>query len=224
MKTEGGVVPDARGAQDAGQTRSSVRRESYAGLILSHPLKLLWAIYDTLALLAISLLHRLLLPGACHATSFRVQILRCFLGGFLARFWDLMFKAPPEMPCLTRGSHKRYAEIILGGRVPAVVVPPSPVRRGGGEAKVGGEGAMLPVGNDERDTVFLLYAHGGGFLFGEPLMHLGTYERWVRKAAAMKWRLVVVAVEYSEWAKWEPWTGFASLTEHCLTCATAFCT
>ncbi|OCK77445.1 alpha/beta-hydrolase, partial [Lepidopterella palustris CBS 459.81] len=42
----------------------------------------------------------------------------------------------------------------------------------------------------------LLYAHGGGYLFGEPLMYLESYKRWVREAEANGIRLIIVSVDY----------------------------
>ncbi|RDW76946.1 hypothetical protein BP6252_04999 [Coleophoma cylindrospora] len=42
----------------------------------------------------------------------------------------------------------------------------------------------------------MLYAHGGGYMFGEPLQWIASYERWIAKASSRGFDLVVVAVKY----------------------------
>lgn len=177
------------------------QRPSRLYLIICNPLRLLLAIYHSLALLLPTLLYRLLLPTACSPTSFKVEVLRCWLAGFLVHFWDLIFKAPVEWPRLL-GGRQRYETVMLGpSKVPTVIVPPSssslmPRSEPHERPLPGG----LPRASAEDDkgkkTAVLLWAHGGGYLFGEPLQYLATYERWVMKAKVRG--LIVFAVDYSE--------------------------
>lgn len=116
-------------------------------------------------------------------------------------FWDLIFKAPVEWPRLL-GGRQRYETVMLGpSKVPTVIVPPSssslmPRSEPHERPLPGG----LPRASAEDDkgkkTAVLLWAHGGGYLFGEPLQYLATYERWVMKAKVRG--LIVFAVDYSE--------------------------
>lgn len=155
------------------------QRPSHLRLILTQPWKLVRSIYHTSALGVSVLLDRMLLPFACRAVDFRTQLYRCYLGGFLANFWDLLFKAPLNL------SRSRYADQILGG-VPCVIVPRD-------------AGAALHKDHQDirEQSLILLYAHGGGYAFGEPLMYIETYERWVRRAEEQGLKLVVVSVDYS---------------------------
>jgi hypothetical protein len=164
------------------------RRPSHLALIMRHPLKLLLSIYHASALLSLVLLHRLLLPFSCRATAFGTEVRRCLLGGLLANFWDLLFKQAPGVQW-----DKHYTEVCLR-RVPAVVVPPNAISAQD-QAESGTNVGVLP--SRARQSVVLLYAHGGGYLFGEPLMYLSTYKRWTRKCKALGFDLIVVSVDYS---------------------------
>ena len=155
-----------------------VSRPSHLALIAAHPSKLIWSIYQTTAYLVILFLHRLLLPFACRATDFRTEITRCFLGSFLANFWDLLFKAPIGL------REDQYRNFNVGG-VPAVLVPPT--------APFMDAGMMNP-----KPDLLILYAHGGGYLFGEPLMYMSTYERWIHIASTRGIDLAIVSVDYSK--------------------------
>lgn len=187
-------TPSAPKQDSSPPNGSLIQRPSYLQLVLQHPLRLLLAIYHTLALLLPTLLHRLLLPTACSPTSFKVEILRCYLAGFLVNFWDVVFKAPVEWP-RWMGGRQRYSLLRLGpGGVPTVVVPPAnPLLLSRTELK-----EQQRANPDSKGTVVLLWAHGGGYLFGEPLQYLATYERWVSKAKTQGWSLVIFSVDYSE--------------------------
>jgi acetyl esterase/lipase len=89
---------------------------------------------------------------------------------------ELIFNAPPSLDI------EDFQSVELN-KVPAIVVPP--------ETKL----ENLATDNAHR-AVVLLYAHGGGYLFGEPLMYLDSYKRWVREAEANGIRLIVVSVDY----------------------------
>ena len=149
---------------------------SHLHLIVAHPINFCLSIYETLALLVLLLANRLLLPFACRPLSLRTEIARCFLGGFLKHFWDLLFKAPPGL------QETEYRNCIIRS-VPTVVVP---------------RHAQLDAGNldRQRQSLVLLYAHGGGYLFGEPLMYISTYKRWIEIADSHGIDLSVVAVQY----------------------------
>jgi len=49
---------------------------------------------------------------------------------------------------------------------------------------------------DGRKKLVLLYSHGGGYLFGEPLMYMSTYKRWIKAAARENIELTIVSVDY----------------------------
>jgi len=181
------------------------QRPSYLLLILLHPLRLILAVYHTVALLLPTLIYRLLLPTACSPTSFKVEILRCWLAGFLVHFWDLVFKAPLEWPSYL-GGRRRHALLMMGPNgIPTVVVPPNglslipaPARQGRGFTADVQDGSARSFIGQSTDTLVLLWAHGGGYMFGEPLQYLSTYERWVDKAKTKRWNLVIFSVDYSE--------------------------
>lgn len=145
-------------------------------LVLRHPLKFLrWSLLFSRCLV-LALVDRLLFPFACRPISFYTEITRCYLGASLVCFLELIFSAPP-------GLDRRSFQSADLNEVPAIVVPPH---------------TKLEVAfstNDPRNVV-LLYAHGGGYLFGEPLMYLDTYKRWVKKAEASGVHLTVVSVDY----------------------------
>jgi hypothetical protein len=149
---------------------------SHLDLVAAHPIKFCLAIYETLALLVLLLFNRILLPFACRPISLRTEIARCFLGGFLKHFWDILFKAPPGL------QETEYRNVIIGS-VPTVIVPPH---------------ARLDVESLDRHrpSLVLLYAHGGGYLFGEPLMYMSTYKRWIELADSHGMDLSVIAVHY----------------------------
>lgn len=145
-------------------------------LIIRHPFKFLRSVYETCVRLLLILLQRILLPNECRAVAFRTEIARCFLGSFLANFWELVYKAPYGM------RHDQYSLLDLGG-VHTIIVPPD-------------AGPRLQT---KGASLVLLYAHGGGFMFGESLMWLSSYERWVKVAKAQNLDLIVVAVEYRKY-------------------------
>jgi hypothetical protein len=162
------------------------RRPSHVALIIRHPIKLFRSVYHASALLGVVLLHRLLFPFACRATGFGTEVRRCLLGGLLANFWDLLFKQP-----LGVQRDKHYTEVHLR-RVPAVVVPRNALTAQ--EKAESTNGGDLP--SRAPQPVVLLYAHGGGYLFGEPLMYLSAYERWIRGSKALGFDLIIVSVDY----------------------------
>jgi hypothetical protein len=152
---------------------------SYLSLILSQPLSVCMCLYEMQARLLLVILQRLMLPNATHAVKLRTELVRCVMGSLIANCWDLLFKAPLGL------SHTRYKKISVRG-IPVMIVPPT---------------ATLSTkqlqGN--RPKLFMLYAHGGGYLFGEPLMWIASYERWVAMASSRGFDLVVVAVNYRTW-------------------------
>lgn len=161
------------------------QRPSHLRLILTQPWKLVRSIYHTSALGVSVFLNRLLLPFACRAVDFRTQLYRCYLGGFLANFWDLLFKAPLNL------KKSRYADEKLGG-VPCVIIP-----RDAAAALQESKHQDITTQGQQQKPLILLYAHGGGYAFGEPLMYIETYERWIRRAKEQGLKLVVVSVDYS---------------------------
>lgn len=174
------------------------RRPSRLYLLLRHPLRLLMSIYHTVGLLIPTLAHRILLPCASSPTSFKVEILRCFLGGFMTNFWDMVFKAPPEWP-QSLGGRRSYAYLRLGNeKVTAVVVPATACSMFQENKETNTANHNERAGGLQSEhTIVVLYAHGGGYFYGEPLMHLPAYNRWTRQAKAQGWELVVVSVDYS---------------------------
>ena len=149
---------------------------SHLQLIIARPWAFFMCVYDALAHVILVMVHRLLLPHACRAVTFRTEIARCVLGSLTANFWDLLFKAPVGL------CDNRYQCIDLGG-IPVMMIPPG--------ATI--SAARLQV---KRRQLIMLYAHGGGFMFGEPLMWIATYERWVAAAKAQGFDLTVLAVKY----------------------------
>lgn len=150
---------------------------SHLQLILQNPTKLLWAIWQSTIYIVLVLIQRLLLPTACRAVTFRTEIARAILGPFLANFWDLLFKAPPGL------RHSGYS-VLEAGHATAFIVPP--------------DRALISLREREnsRKRLLLLYSHGGGFVFGEPLMYMSTYIRWVEAAEKEDVDLTIVSVDY----------------------------
>lgn len=140
---------------------------------LRRPRKLASYTWTLLRSLTLALADRLLFPLGCRPLSLGTELRRCHLAAALTGFPELIFAAPPGLPAAD------YRTAGLDG-VPAVVVPP--------EARLDDFA--------ERPAVVLLYAHGGGYLFGEPLMYIESYKRWVEAAAAKGIRLVIVSVNY----------------------------
>lgn len=147
-------------------------------LILTNPWKTLVCIYEILALLLITFISRILLPFTPRVVDLRTEIARDFVGPGLTVFWEILYKAPPGL------SPRRYKRVDIGG-VPSVVIPP---------------GATLVNGSLDRQkkNLIILFAHGGGYLFGEPLQYISTYERWVRNACRQGIDLTIVSVDYRE--------------------------
>ncbi len=145
-------------------------------LVLRNPWKFLNFSWTILRYLFLALLDRLLFPFVCRPISFRTEIFRCYLGASLSCFLELIFSAPP-------GLSADDFEAIRLNNVPAVLVPP------------GTRLESLATADTDR-TVVLLYAHGGGYLFGEPLMYIDAYKRWISEAEANGIRLIVVSVDY----------------------------
>jgi hypothetical protein len=146
-------------------------------LILENPAKLFWSIWQSLIYLFLVLIQRLVLPNACRAVTLRTEIARAILGSFLANFWDLLFKASP-------GLRDDEYLLLTAGRVPAVLVPP--------------DRDLNTIGSQEdgKRKLLLLYSHGGGYFFGEPLMYMSTYKRWIKAMARENVELTVVSVDY----------------------------
>lgn len=157
------------------------QRPSHRELIRDNPWKLVRSVYYTLVYLVLVVQNRLLLPFACRAVDLRTELARCYLAAFLGNFWDLIFKAPPWL------RKDQYSEIALKG-VSAVLIPPN--------TPLGDKASGSSL--DNKRNVYLLYAHGGGYLFGEPLMYISTYERWIQKASHQGLDLVIVSVDYGE--------------------------
>jgi hypothetical protein len=151
---------------------------SHLQLILAHPWAFFMCVYDTLAHIILVLLHHILLPHACRSVTFRTEIVRCILGSLISNFWDLFFKAPPGL------SNDRFDRIDLGS-VPVVRIPP---------------GSSISAPQEKPKQMIMLYAHGGGYMFGEPLMWIAAYERWVDTANARGFHLTVLAVNYRKQA------------------------
>lgn len=150
---------------------------SHLQLILKHLTKFFWAIWQTTIYVLLVLLQRLLLPTACRAVTLRTEIARAILGPFLANFWDLLFKAPP-------GLRKSEYSQLHTAHVRAFIIPP--------DRDLGG----LRDGENTRQKLVLLYSHGGGYVFGEPLMYMSTYKRWVEAAEREDIELTIVSVDY----------------------------
>lgn len=145
-------------------------------LMLRHPWKTLAFSWMSIRYLSLALADRLLFPFACRPISFYTEITRCLLGSSLACFLELTFSAPPGLRT------DEYQPVELNN-VSTIVVPR--------ETKLETLGSAATP-----RTVVLLYAHGGGYLFGEPLMYLDSYKRWTKEAESVGIRLVVVSVDY----------------------------
>lgn len=145
-------------------------------LIFANPWKTMRCAYEIIALLLLTLLSRIWLPFAHRVMDLRTEIARDFMGPLLTIFWEIIYKAPPGL------DPKRYSTVDIGG-VPSVIIPPQATLTGG------------PL-DRERNNLVLLFAHGGGYLFGEPLQYISTYERWVRSAAQHGIDLTIVSVDY----------------------------
>ena len=155
---------------------------THVKLILANPAKLFWSVWQSLVYLFIVVIQRLLLPNACRAVSLRTEIARAILGSFLANFWDLLFKAAPGL------RDDEYSLLSAGaGQVPAVLVPP------------GRDLGTIGSKEDGKRKILLLYSHGGGYFFGEPLMYMSTYKRWIKAAARQNVELTVLSVDYRAW-------------------------
>lgn len=151
---------------------------TYRPLIAENPIKFFWSIYQSLAYPVILAAERVLLPRACRAVTLRTQVVRCMYGSFLANFSDIVFKAPPNL------REEDYRSENFGG-VSSVVIP----RHADLSSSV----------SKQSNSLVLLYGHGGGFYFGEPLMYISTYKRWVKVAKEDGVELIIVSVDYRKW-------------------------
>jgi hypothetical protein len=157
-------------------SRGTFQMASRLLLMLRHPWKTLAFSWMSIRYLSLALADRLLFPFACRPISFYTEITRCLLGSSLACFLELTFSAPPGLRT------DEYQPVELNN-VSTIVVPR--------ETKLETLGSAATP-----RTVVLLYAHGGGYLFGEPLMYLDSYKRWTKEAESVGIRLVVVSVDY----------------------------
>jgi len=148
-------------------------------LILENPAKLFWSVWHSLVYLFLVLIQRILLPNACRAVTLRTEVARAILGSFLANFWDLLFKAPPGL------RDNEYSH-LNAGHVPAILVPP--------------ERNLHSISSQEdgKQKLLILYSHGGGYHFGEALMYMSTYKRWIKAAARVHIELTILSVDYRE--------------------------
>ncbi|RFU32302.1 hypothetical protein B7463_g4018, partial [Scytalidium lignicola] len=159
-------------------TSTSTPTPTHLKLITTSPLRFFFFLYDALTLLVLTLADWIFRPYASRAVSFRTAIARCFIGSLCANFWDLQFKARPGIRA------EDYAWAGVGG-VPVVIVPP---RADLATARKGSDGG--------KDALVMLYSHGGGYITGEPLQWLESYQRWVKRSEEMGLQLIVVAVKY----------------------------
>jgi acetyl esterase/lipase len=165
-------------------------------LMLRHPWKTLAFSWMSIRFLILAIADRLLFPFACRPVSLYTEITRCLLGSSLACFLELTFSAPPGL----RADEYRPVEL---NNVSTIVVPR--------------ETKLESLGSAETPrTLVLLYAHGGGYLFGEPLMYMDSYKRWIKEAESVGIRLVVVSVDYRgltplQWSHWRA-NGLLGLT------------
>lgn len=145
-------------------------------LVLANPWKTIKCIYEITARLVLTLIGRILLPFAHRVVDLRTEIARDFVGPGLTIFWEIIYKAPPGL------DSKRYSAVDIGG-IPSVVIPP--------------QATLVGIPRDRKcNKLFMLFAHGGGYLFGEPLQYILTYERWVGSAAQHGIDLTIVSVDY----------------------------
>ncbi|KAH8754663.1 Alpha/Beta hydrolase protein [Hyaloscypha sp. PMI_1271] len=144
-------------------------------LILRHPWKFLKFSWAYLRYLLLALADRLLFPFACRPISLHTETARCYLGASLSCFVELIFSAPPGL------GPDDFEAVKLKG-VPAVLVPPGK--------------KLETLSRQTERTVVLLYAHGGGYAFGEALMYIDAYKRWIREAEANGLCLIIVSVDY----------------------------
>jgi hypothetical protein len=149
---------------------------SHLRLILRQPLNFCFCLYEMLVRILLAILDRILLPHATRAVKFRTELVRCVMGSLTAHCWDLLFKAPPGL------RDNQYKNRSVRG-VPVMIIPPIAV-------------FSADETQESRPKLFMLYAHGGGYLFGEPLQWIASYERWVAMASSRGVNLVVIAVKY----------------------------
>lgn len=155
----------------------SVMMATHLQLVLRNPANLFWSVWQSFVYLFLVFIQRILLPNACRSVTLRTEIARAILGSFLANFWDLLFKAPPNLQ-----DHDYI--VINAGQVPAVLIPP------------GRDLNTIRGKEDGKRKILLLYSHGGGYFFGEPLMYMSTYLRWIKAAARENVELTIVSVDY----------------------------
>jgi hypothetical protein len=156
--------------------------------ILRHPLATLKFLYTFNTQVALLLLKRALLPFLPRYQTLWQQIRRAYL---LSAGTEMVHRLPANY------SQKR-ARLVTGvgetGKWKGYVVP------GRRELKDFTEGELAKgvEGADRAKKVVALYAHGGGYGWGEARMYVNYFERWVRRGKEEGVELVVVSVEYRE--------------------------
>ncbi|KAI9814056.1 MAG: hypothetical protein M1827_003520 [Pycnora praestabilis] len=123
-----------------------------------------------------ALIEYLLLPPASRPVTLRTELARCFIGSFLENLPALFLRAPLGL------RDDEYRKVNIGG-VQAVMVPPDVLLN-------------ADTFNTFPAPLVLLFAHGGGFVLGEPLMQIPTYKRWIKAANDHGLALVIVSVDY----------------------------
>lgn len=145
-------------------------------LFAKAPLQTLVFIYYFTAQLLLLCLKRVLLPQLHTYQSFRTQIHRAYLSS-AGLYPDLLHGLPVN--CSTEDARK-----IASDSCSAYVIPGT---------------SILPTSGQQSfpfRKVVILYAHGGGYAWGEARMYIHHMKRWVARARQDRLDLVFVSVEY----------------------------
>lgn len=145
-------------------------------LILQNPLRSLLFGYTFCAQVFVVLLKRALLPYYPSYQSVRTQLQRAYLSASILHFPRLVHRLP-----VTNCPSQR-AKKVGDSDWTGYVVP--------------GTSNLFDPSLSGRKQCVALYAHGGGYIWGEARQYLNYMERWIRVAKAAGISLTFLSVEY----------------------------
>lgn len=155
-------------------------------LILCNPLKTLRFTYTFIAQVILVLLKHILLPYFPVYQSLRTQLQRAYLASSALHFPAIVHRLP-----VTHCPSSRARKVGSGWT--GYLVP-----------------GTRPVSDLSRDRLccdrkvcIALYAHGGGYAWGEARQYLNYMERWIDIASKMGIDLTFLSVEYRKCPLWD---------------------
>lgn len=114
------------------------------------------------------LVESVVVPSAIQPLGLRNAIARAWLGTVFVHHPDLYYSEPPNHDIQT----------IQTPDLKAYIIP------------------RTESADWSRADAVVIYAHGGGMIFGHPLQYLKAFKRWAKHAESMQKRIVFVAVRY----------------------------